>query len=80
MVRLDRSRKAGPLLEWKVRLFSIGAVLGLSGIFTEERWLTGTAIAVLAVAGLTRFFPGGEEAHPDDDDGEEEDGRAAQGP
>lgn len=58
--RLDRRRRAGPLLEWKVRLFAAGAVLGLAGIFLEEPWLTGAAIVVLSAGALLRFFAGGE--------------------
>lgn len=64
VLRLDRSRRAGPHLEWKVRLFLVGAVLGLAGIFLDERWLTGAAIVVLAGGALLRFR-GGEAASRD---------------
>lgn len=61
--RPSRDQRAGPLLEWKVRLFVVGAGLGLAGIFLDSRWLTGAAIAVLAGGALLRFLPGavGEE-------------------
>ena len=59
---LDRSRRAGRFLEWKVRLFSLAAVLAIAGIYFDERWMTGSAIGVL-VAGLgLRFLPGGRSA------------------
>lgn len=71
MVFLDRRRRAGPYLEWKVRLFVVAAVLGLAGIYLEERWLTGAAI-VLLFAGLgLRFLPTGER---DEDEEEDEEG------
>lgn len=44
-------------LEWKVRLFSVAAVLGLAGIYFEERRLTGAAILVLAGGILLRLIP-----------------------
>lgn len=64
MIRLDRGRRAGPLLEWKVGVFAVGAALGLAGIFLDERWLSGAAIAVLAAGALLRFTPGAR--GPDD--------------
>ena len=72
MVFLDRRRRAGPYLEWKVRLFVVAAVLGLAGIYLEERWLTGTAIVLLLGGLALRFLPTGEEGEPDEE--EEEDG------
>jgi hypothetical protein len=68
IVFLDRRRRAGPYLEWKVRLFVVAAVLGLAGIYMEERWLTGAAIALLLVGLALRFLPTREE-----DESEEED-------
>lgn len=68
---LDRSKREGPHLEWKVRIFTVGAGLALVGIFLDERWLTGVAIVVLASAMLLRFLPGATtddgEADGDDD-------------
>ena len=54
---LDRRRRAGRFLEWKVRIFATGAVLGLAGIFLDEEWLRIAAIAVLAAGVLLRFLP-----------------------
>ncbi|HUF76516.1 MAG TPA: hypothetical protein VMM35_09570 [Longimicrobiales bacterium] len=74
IVFLDRRRRAGPFLEWKVRVFVVAAALGLAGIYLEERWLTGSAI-VLLFAGLTlRFLPTGESDESDDEDDEEDAG------
>jgi hypothetical protein len=61
---LDRKKRAGKHLEWKVRLFSVAAVFALAGIYTENRWLTGSAIALLLAAFLLRFLPGDA---PDED-------------
>jgi hypothetical protein len=70
MVFLDRKRRAGPYLEWKVRIFAVAAVVALAGIYLEERWLTGTAIVIL-VAGLSlRFLPAGGEDRDEDPDGD----------
>lgn len=62
---LDRSRRGDPHLEWKVRLFSVAAVLALCGIYFDERWMTGAAIAVLAAAMALRFV--GRKAGGDED-------------
>ena len=71
---LDRRRKVGRYLEWKVRLFAVGAVLGLAGIYTDQRWMTAAAIGVLALGMGFRFLPGGRQtldetvsAEPGDD-------------
>ena len=74
VVFLDRRRRAGPYLEWKVRLFVLAAVLGLAGIYLEERWLTGAAIALLFGGLALRFLPTGEEAEAAEDDDEDEGG------
>jgi hypothetical protein len=67
---VDRTRRDRRHLEWKVRLFAAGAVLGLAGIYLEERWLTGGGIAVLLAGVLLRFVPGWEERSGDGEGGE----------
>lgn len=57
----DRSRRAGRYLEWKVRFFTLGAVLAVVGMATEQVWMTWAAIGVLATGMLLRFLPGGRE-------------------
>jgi hypothetical protein len=57
--RLDRSRRAGRFLAWKIRIFSAGAVLALAGIYLDDRRLTGGAIIILVSGAVLRFLPGG---------------------
>jgi hypothetical protein len=66
---LDRTKRADRYLEWKVRLFSVAAVFALAGIYTENRWLTGTAIALLLAGFLLRFLPD-HTSEPDASDGD----------
>lgn len=75
IVFLDRRRRAGPHLEWKVRLFVVAAVLGLAGIYLEERWLTGAAIVLLFAGLALRFLPTGEMSSAEDDEEPEQDER-----
>lgn len=56
-MRGDRGSRDDRFLEWKIWIFSIAAAVGLSGIFFEERWMTGVALAVLMSAMLLRFLP-----------------------
>jgi hypothetical protein len=55
---LDRGRKAGKYLEWKVRLFSVAGVLALVGMYLDNRWMTVTATLILLAGLLLRFLPG----------------------
>jgi hypothetical protein len=77
--RADRGhRGADPYLTWKVRLFAIGATLGLAGIFLDIKALVWAAIAVLVAGFLLRFFPASDpepedDARPDDDARPEDD-------
>lgn len=83
-VFFDHSGRERPHLEWKVRLFAAGGVLGVAGMWLEEKWLTGTAIAVLLVGVLLRLLPGragrpgagsgdgGDDGPPDDEPGRDE--------
>ncbi len=59
---LDRDRKADPypVLEWKVRLFILGAGLGVGGMLLEVWWLIPLAVVVLAAGVLLRFLPAGK--------------------
>lgn len=67
---MDRRRRAGRYLEWKVGLFSVAAALGLVGIYFEERWMTGGAIVVLLGAMLLRFLPGARAGIGEEEDHE----------
>jgi len=77
---LDRSRRAGRYLEWKVRLFTVGALLALVGMYLEQRWMTGAAIGVLALGMGLRFLPGGRERHGTDVDDGDDDAGSGVGP
>ena len=48
---------AGRHLEWKVRIFSAGAVLALVGIYLGKSWVTLLAIVVLVAGAGLRFLP-----------------------
>ena len=67
MVFVDRSsRTPDRFLIWKVRLFAIGATLGLAGMFMDQRAMIWGAIGVLVVGFLLRFLP-----HREGKDGQE---------
>lgn len=55
---VDRSHRTDDrFLVWKVRLFAIGATLGLAGIFLDVKALVWAAIGVLVVGFFLRFMP-----------------------
>jgi hypothetical protein len=59
----------GPYLDWKVRLFFLGAALALIGIGVDSSLLVGLATGVLILGVGLRFWPGGNgrvEAEDDD--------------
>jgi hypothetical protein len=69
---LNRSKRPDPHLEWKVRIFVVAAVLGVCGIYFDERWMGWVAILLLLSAMLLRFVGSSGE-------GEEEEGDGADG-
>lgn len=82
----DRGRREDRYLEWKIGLFSVAAAITMVGIYLDERWMTGTALALLIAGMLLRFLPGGggsgRATYIDDDDGEggeEEDASQGEG-
>ena len=54
-MRASRERRHDPYLEWKVRAFSVAAVLALAGMYLEERWMTGLALVLLGGAMVVRL-------------------------
>lgn len=62
MLVLDRTKREGPHLEWRVRAFAVAAVFGLAGIYFDDRWLTGLAIVLLLVGFALRFAKPGAHA------------------
>ncbi|MEE8146597.1 MAG: hypothetical protein V3T24_03240 [Longimicrobiales bacterium] len=63
-----RMREGAALLEWRIWVFFLGAVLGLAGIFLDISWLVTTALVVLVggvvVRGLAVRSSGSEEQEP----------------
>jgi hypothetical protein len=43
-------------LEWRVRVFGMGAILALAGMWAEQPWLINVAIGVLGVGIILRLF------------------------
>jgi len=54
-------------LQWRIRLFAVGAGLGLGGIGLESAWMIWGALAVLLAGMALRFLPDGEEQDGLDD-------------
>ncbi|MFH1762666.1 MAG: hypothetical protein ABIF09_00615 [Gemmatimonadota bacterium] len=61
MIFLDRE-KSGPdrYLDWKVRLFFVGALLALAGIGLESSLLVGLATLALVLGLAFRLLPSGD--------------------
>ena len=74
MVFMERNRRANdyPWLQWKVRLFAIGAGLALGGVILDWGWLIPAAIIVLVAGFALRFLPGGTGVREEDPEEEEE--------
>ncbi len=63
----DRSpEREAKHLDWRVRLFGAGAVLGVLGMYYDSPWLTWLAITVLGSGLLLRFLPFGKKDEGDD--------------
>jgi hypothetical protein len=67
-----RSKRPDPHLEGKVRLFVVAAVLGVCGIYFDERWMGWVAILLLLSAMLLRFVGSSGEGE-DEAEGDAED-------
>lgn len=62
MFPLNRDKRGSSAhLPWRVRLFWIGAVVAMVGIYLERSWLVWAAIVVLLVGIYLRFVPGSKE-------------------
>ena len=70
---VDRRRRAGRFLEWKVRIFTVAAALVLAGMYLEARWMTWTALVLLIGAMSLRFLPGGAASRLEHDEDREAD-------
>ena len=58
----DPAKRAGPHLEWRVRLLAAGATLGVAGIYVDRAWLRWIGIALLAAGVTLRFAPADRDA------------------
>jgi len=58
VIFLDRSgdRKQDPFVEGKVALFTVGAVLGLAGVFMELEWVVWVGIGALGAGMVLRLI------------------------
>ncbi len=54
---LDPRRRSSHYLVWKVRIFSVAAVIALVGMYLNNPWITGTALVLLLSGMLLRFLP-----------------------
>ncbi|HET7230880.1 MAG TPA: hypothetical protein VFJ16_12800 [Longimicrobium sp.] len=72
MAFVSQKRHQGPgrFLQWKVWLFSLGAILLLVGMARSIDLLVFAAIGVLAIAFILRFFEKEDEEDAYDDDDE----------
>lgn len=65
-------------LEWRLRLFGVGAILAMFGIFAEMDWMVSLAIGALAIAVVLGLLSKRWSVTLDADE-EEEDDEAAGG-
>jgi hypothetical protein len=58
-----RRRRSGPdpFLQWKVRLFFLGAVVALVGLARDSSLLVGLAVLILLIGVAVRLLPRGKE-------------------
>jgi hypothetical protein len=54
---LDRRPRSTRYLAWKVRLFAAAAVIAVAGMWLDNPYVTGVALALLVVGMLLRFLP-----------------------
>jgi hypothetical protein len=68
-------RRRGPdlHLDWKVRIFFLGALLAFIGIGTESQPVVLVAIAVLLVGIVLKFFPTGSRVEQAEENENEDD-------
>jgi hypothetical protein len=54
---MDRRPRSRRFLVWKTRIFAVGAVIALVGMYLNNLYVTGTALALLLVGVALRFVP-----------------------
>jgi hypothetical protein len=60
-------------LEWRIRIFGVGAIVGLVGMWADQHWMVNLAIAVLGIGIALRFLRGPTPAGGPDEDLPEDD-------
>ena len=71
MIFARRSKPSLEHLEWRIRLFGVGAILAMVGIWSGQGWLINLAIGVLVIGFALRFLrrrEGDEGTRADSDD------------
>ena len=69
MIFARRGGEASPHLEWRIRLFGVGAILAMVGIWAEQRWLVNGALVVLVLGFALRFPKPARDGTGEDDEG-----------
>jgi hypothetical protein len=54
---LDRRPRSRRFVVWKMRIFGVAAFIALFGMFLNNPYVTGTALALLLVGVALRFVP-----------------------
>ncbi len=54
---MDRRPRSRRFLVWKTRIFAVGAVVALVGMYLNNLYVTGTALALLLGGVALRFVP-----------------------
>ena len=57
---VHRAGRGAASLQWRLRVFFLGAVLGLAGIFLDASWLLAAALIVLLGGTALRWLPSDE--------------------
>lgn len=81
-MRARREKTDDPLLEWKVRILSVAIALALAGMYFGERWMTGSALALLVGAMVLRMTADRKRRplYADDDESDDEESDDAEPP
>ncbi len=64
---LDPRRRSSHYLVWKIRIFSVAAVIALVGMYLNNPWVTGTALVLLLSGMMLRFLPQPKELQDSDE-------------
>ncbi len=65
---IEEAAVSAPHLEWRIRIFGAGAILGLVGMWAGAPWLVNVAIGVLGIGVVFRLLS--RRSHPPAEDDE----------